>query len=850
MSSPDPIIVYGSTSLVLVDTQVLTSSQSAVVLLSSVADPGVTVTIRDSLGYLSSPQSIVVSTMDSIRFADGTSSIRMTQPYSYLTVSSRDANSWNIINTFAFPQNQTVANLASLSTTAITTSTLYSENNISTNALVADSLLSLSSSRFLGTTYLSTLVVGTELPVYNTNPGYVAYIEGSLTVKSTLNVQSSVQVAGSVSTGGSVFIGGAFSTLGSLNVAGSIQTAGSIYAPNGSLQSYGINVSGPAFFGDTLTFSNVANFTSSLTVSQSIQTPILSATTLSLGSTLSLQNKTIQARANDLYITSPITAPSISTNYLTASNAIQTSTLTVTQSILAPTASSVLFSSATIQNPNGSLTVSSITASSAVLSNALQTDSLNLSSLFASTITLNGDLYATAQGYLGINTVVAENLSTNSFYANTILSKSLSTNRVAAENLFVNTSIVANNLSTCYMSNVLISNPDGILYTGNVQTEHAFLTSTFTISSGNIAATNSTLYLLASTVAMDYANIQRLDVNTFNTSTLYATKLIVGATPSTMVGPTFYLLSSISTQNVTISGGTGNYLSPITVASVKPSAIGPGQPYPVSAAFQINWNGPVLPAFYERIAANLTWANENACDLKVYAPDMNQVAQLTGLYNANQTYSGSTIITTTPSTSALYLTGTMYGFSAFTLNFQALSNAFYSLLDTTSGINMQNGILQWPYSLNATTIQNTYNDISTRNLFYYGSLSFTSDPVLKEQIEDADLFRCYSTISDIPLVRYKFKDSYLSTFQQSDAHRLGFLATDVATYFPKSVFPTNLNIDEPGLPSTIRTIDTQQIDMAHIGATKYLMKEVEQLTLQVESALSTIKSKQGFLKTH
>jgi hypothetical protein len=114
-----PVIVDGDTSLVLVNTRDLIAGQTAVVLLSSISYPGRTVTIRDSVGHLSSPQTIIVSTQQGVLFADGTSSIVMTQPYAFLTVTSRDASSWNLKNSFAFPQNQTIANAAALQEDAL-----------------------------------------------------------------------------------------------------------------------------------------------------------------------------------------------------------------------------------------------------------------------------------------------------------------------------------------------------------------------------------------------------------------------------------------------------------------------------------------------------------------------------------------------------------------------------------------------------------------------------------------------------------------------------------------------------------------------------------------------------------
>jgi hypothetical protein len=149
---------------------------------------------------------------------------------------------------------------------------------------------------------------------------------------------------------------------------------------------------------------------------------------------------------------------------------------------------------------------------------------------------------------------------------------------------------------------------------------------------------------------------------------------------------------------------------------------------------------------------------------------------------------------------------------------------------------MQNGILKWNYALNGTTIENSLNDTSTRNLIYYGSINYVSDPRLKRNIESADLARCYSTIRDIPLHRYAFCDAYVSTFRVEDVHRIGIMADEYETFFPKSVTKHVL----PGF-STIKTVDTQQLDMAHLGATQYLLKEVAELRSTLHGRIQTTR---------
>jgi len=190
------------------------------------------------------------------------------------------------------------------------------------------------------------------------------------------------------------------------------------------------------------------------------------------------------------------------------------------------------------------------------------------------------------------------------------------------------------------------------------------------------------------------------------------------------------------------------------------------------------------------------------------------------------------------------VSGTMYGNSAFSLQFQSRSNDNYVGIDSNNTITINNVAIRWPYYLNGTTIQNPFNDMSLRNLYYYGSLNYASDPSLKENIRDADLYKCYSAVERIPLRRYKYIDPYISTFKQRDTYRLGFIATDLEEIFPKSITYTQI-MDIPGYESTFRMIDTQQIEMAHIGATKVLMGRVSSLYTTLEETrheISTLKN--------
>ena len=212
-------IVTPSTSVVLIDSGSLAAGESAIVLLSSQMPPGRNVTVRDSTGYLSTPQSVIVSTTTGIFFADGTSSIQISQPYASLSFTSRSATSWNVINTFGFPLYNTVANVNSLTASTITGTTLTLGGNVSTAYFTANSLFLQSTTQVLGAAFVSTLVVGTQPAIsipYQTTPGYAAYIIGSA------QIQSNAVFGGNLTVGGSAQFQSSMALSGNLGVAQSM----------------------------------------------------------------------------------------------------------------------------------------------------------------------------------------------------------------------------------------------------------------------------------------------------------------------------------------------------------------------------------------------------------------------------------------------------------------------------------------------------------------------------------------------------------------------------------------------------------------------------------------------------
>jgi len=851
-----PVVVNGDTSLILVNTRNLTAGQSAVILLSSISYPGRTVTVRDSIGFLSSPQTIIVSTQRNVLFADGTSSIVITQPFGYLTVTSRDPYSWNLKNSFAFPLSQTIANVNSLTTNYVTATNVFSQNSVSTNYLNTNILAVASTAAIYGPAYASTIVVGPPQLTSNitvTDPGYSFYSQGPMKVFGNMDVEGAGRFTGSLSTGSNLFVLGTISSLGAFGARGDIMTLGNFIATSGSVIANNLDVRGTTTIGGPATFSNSLFINSNLLVQNSVSSVYYTTSSIQLANSITFNEKYITYRGQDLLFSDAATIPSISTLNITASNGIVTSNLVVYNTIQAPNVTSMLLGNTLISNPAGSLSISSINANTATFSNAVSTSQLMTSSVVASTILLSGNINAPSRGYFNINTIVASSLSTTNLYANTVEATRFTTNNLSIGYLNVSNGFMADNISSFNAANVVIDNTGGSISTGSMYLTNLLATSTITNTSGQFTTTSGNIRFIASNVYMDAATISTVATSSITASTLTASRITIGAAPPLDInGPSFVADNILyPSTNVVISGGPGDYLTPFLVSNVKPPGINPGQPYNVQMSFALNLNGPAIPGYFATVMGfNLYPEEEPNCAISIRTNnDADNLITLYGLYGTNQSYStppntgGIPLPTGVLPSSFIHVVGTMYGNSAFSLQFQSRSNDNFSAIDPNNTVTINNGVLRWPYFLNGTTIQNSLNDMSIRSIYYYGGLNFASDPLLKENIEDADLEICYDAVRRIPLRRFKYIDAYMSTFQQRDTHRLGFLANELETVFPKSISYTQLEV--PGFQSTFRMIDTQQMDMAHLGATQHLMGRVESLYTTMNSLkndISTLKN--------
>lgn len=842
---PGITTVNGSTSVVLVDTSVLTSNASTyVVLLSSTQTPGRAVTIRDSIGYLSTPNSIVVSTTAGVRFLDGTTKAEIKGAYGYLTVTSFSPTLWAQTNSFGFPVEQTAASFRSLTASTVTTQNIYASGFLSTGTIESKAAVVTSSFYSYGPTAVSTLIAG-SLPtdpfaISTLAQGYTLGVRGSARISSSLSVGSNLSVGGAISTGSNLFVGGNISTLGSFSLGGSLTVGGAVSIPNGALYASTLSTTGFVDIGDSLTVENAVRIGSSLSVHTSISSLQYYTSSLYVTSSIQMQGKSIIYRTNDLLFTSGLFTPSISTNAVTVASNITTSSLSVTSYIDATTASFLYMSSTQIVNPSGSLSVSSILANSLTLSNTLIVPQVTTSSFEASTLAISGNLSLTGTGYLSMHTGIFSTVNTDAVFTKEAFTTRFITSNITISTLSVYSQINAPLMSTFNAQRAFINNSEGSIVTSSLQAR--FMTiSSLLLQSGLLNTTSSTFTISTPSVYFDALTLSSLTVSSATTAAVTTKQIYMGSiTDSTApIGAYWQPTSNLSPINMSTYSGKGDFFSPLTLSNVAPVGILPGQSYPVRIDLSVTIPTPT-GEFLGNTGVGTSyfkWANEpNSFLYFVYnfaSTGSNIVGSQLGLNGSNQTTSFTVPAQSQniylPNSGNLTIYGELVGNATVNIVFGNSSNALVTYSNPSTLIQMNNGRIAWNYAFNTTTIENSLNDISTRNLYYFGTLNYTSDPKIKENIRDADLDQCHATIDRLPLYTYNMKPEYCSTFGTSAARRIGVLANQLEEILPNSVKEVTVN------GATFKTVDAQQLDMAHLGATKRLIQDIKALKLQVSS---------------
>ena len=119
----------------------------------------------------------------------------------------------------------------------------------------------------------------------------------------------------------------------------------------------------------------------------------------------------------------------------------------------------------------------------------------------------------------------------------------------------------------------------------------------------------------------------------------------------------------------------------------------------------------------------------------------------------------------------------------------------------------------------------------------------TSDSNIKSNITAANLTQCFQTMESMPLKKFTYKPEYSHGIQ--DQTQLGFIAQEVQSVFPNSIFP----IPTDDGSQTILHVTFDQLFMTSYGATQHLMSIVEERQSTITSLYSSVETLQNQLST-
>jgi len=143
--SPANSTITDTVSLLLLDTSKGSNitpgvTNNFITYISSSTVPGRIATVRDATGYVSTGNFILLSTTKNVFFADGSSTLSITQPFGFVSFSSRSTNQWSVLNTFAFPDPLGTSYVSNVNVMNSVNTSNISVNNISSGSITINSI--------------------------------------------------------------------------------------------------------------------------------------------------------------------------------------------------------------------------------------------------------------------------------------------------------------------------------------------------------------------------------------------------------------------------------------------------------------------------------------------------------------------------------------------------------------------------------------------------------------------------------------------------------------------------------------------------------------------------------------
>jgi hypothetical protein len=791
-------IIDENTSVIRINS----SSISPIVYLSTTRVVDHFATVIDT-GYVTPDTPIHLSTVDTL-ITGGQTDLYIRQPFGYISLVAVSEDEWSVVNRDPFSVNAPV--IRALDAKSVTMNTL-------------------------STTLLYSQTLESDYITLNSVTAEQGHIGTQGLRFDSLNVSSNLQVSTlSVSTSQSA----SASLLDMSGTSATIQENLTIGGPIGLQDIRVRTITATNFYLDSITTSrNTSRTIEFLTMAApSIAVSTLIASNMYLGST--------SITETEPSIGSSIKTSSIEGDFL---QAYEMSTPTISAKTIEGELYIIQLSSSAIVNPLGSLSLSTLTMNSITGRDLYGTD-ISASTVSLSSITMTSEdpisvvLQTATDDFIFLDSFwsISTNALTTGFMSTSTLSaNNISTQMLTGDNVFVDT--VEPSKFTIQSELSLLGNlfytPKASLTTSELSTSVAHIASTRTINLSGLQSLESELLNLSS-IQVAHTSAESTSAFKASTSNIFTRNITLGnRIQVNPMDPRIEIdsLTPLDLPPYQTLTGIGTYTNPVKTFNTLETTV----------YFSIyNPSGKPLYLNLKTRHTNLPPPNANLNGgafgyingVRMYAVD-NQLQQ--ELIEITQL---DINIGNYPSDSLNPSTGDNTPYFAWVVNIPSVTTdeltlwvsnnlnavdvASRATIDTNAGLSLRQGIIEWPSTIYGVSIINPFNDIQTRSLFYTGSLQSVSDRALKRDLGEADLEACVAA-ARVPLHTYEYIPAFASTFQVEDKRRLGLLTTEVQTVLPKSISLETI------LGVSTEVLSTDQIRYAHLGATKYLIAEVQRL---------------------
>lgn len=785
-----------------------------IVYVSSSTAPGHFATVMDYTGCITNA-TVYISTTAGVSFTGGATMTTISQRFGYVSMVSESPSVWSIVNRSPF--SDPTGTIRGIDARSISSGQIVSGSKAqialaNTRAIITGSLKT-------GTGIVDQVGIGLEKAAL---PGPI-YISGNGVCQSVLSQ--------------SLFCG----PITASDVYASSVTATGYLSMGGNINASTLRVSNLTAFNASVSSAlyTVSSTTASTMVAGSTSTSAMSTATMNTGY-LQLGDGYIGGFATA--IMTPVTTTLMSTNTI-SSTQIQTPSIRLSY-LEGIDMYNIQLGATAIQNSSGSLLISTISTSLArgqlLASDSMSTRELRMSTFDAEQYAIISEQYdgRLTVGRMSVEELVSHVMHTTVLNGDELVAYTLSPSVFSVETsmrLLGPTFAVPEAAIDAHLANTTLNLSD----TAKVHTTNLHTTSLTTL------AQLITPPISTSAIATKIASTRNTSVNTINA----AKHILVGSPIIPNPTSPYLVFSEILSENplddppYQTGGGRGSYSEPFKATCTKNtylvfSIINPsGGPLYFNIEYAHTNVSPPSP--YGRDGYVSGYLNNDLSN-----PYMNRVYNIENIYQQSiegLAYDinllgypriGNNPITgdSTPWFSWQVESGGVTTDSIriwVSNNTNIVDSRKPSIVDTNAGIEMNVASIRWPSTVYQTTIENSLNDIQTRNLFCVNATQRLSDRSLKQEIVPASLDRCAETILRVPLRRYEYIPEYISTFSIADKTRLGILTTELATFFPKSI-----RLEETPL-STFQVASVDQLKYAHLGATKFLAGEVERLREEI-----------------